>query len=73
MTTTPEMDDATLIADSVRRLFADHVDAGVRHAAERGEWPAALWQRVVEGGYPRLLATEAGGGLAAPWAVAWPP
>lgn len=59
--------DADLIARSIGRLFADHVDRGLRERAEAGEFDAALWQRVVDGGYPWMLATEGAGGLGQPW------
>jgi acyl-CoA dehydrogenase len=59
--------DAELIARSIGRLFADHVDRGLRERAEAGEIDAALWRRVVEGGYPWMLASEAAGGLGQPW------
>ncbi len=51
----PAMSDATpqdgLIADSVVRLFAEHVDKAARDRAEAGVLDAALWQRVTEGGF----------------------
>jgi len=59
--------DAELIAGSIGRLFADHVDRGLRERAEAGAFDAALWQRVVEGGYPWMLAAEGAGGLGQPW------
>lgn len=59
--------DADLIARSIGRLFADHVDRGLRERAEAGELDAALWQRLVDGGYPWMLAAEGAGGLGQPW------
>lgn len=66
-----EMQDS-LIADSVARLFADHVDAGVRERAEAGELDAALWQRVADGGFVTMLAPEGAGGLGQDWSAAYP-
>ena len=55
--------DDTLIADSIERLLAGQVDNALRARAEAGALDAALWQRVVDGGYPWMLATESAGGL----------
>lgn len=62
----------SLIADSVARLFGDHVDSGVRERAEAGALDAALWQRVADGGFATMLATEAAGGLGQDWSAAYP-
>ncbi len=65
-----DMNDS-LIADSARRLFADHVDKGLRLRAEAGELDAALWGRVVESGFPLLLVSEAAGGFGQRWHEAY--
>lgn len=39
-----------LIADTAERIFSDHVDRGALDAAERGEFPRALWDVVREAG-----------------------
>ena len=39
-----------LIADTAERIFSDHVDQGILDAAERGEFPRALWDAVREAG-----------------------
>ena len=39
-----------LITDTAERIFSDHVDRGVLDAAERGEFPSALWDVVREAG-----------------------
>ncbi|MDE0419790.1 MAG: acyl-CoA dehydrogenase family protein [Gammaproteobacteria bacterium] len=39
-----------MIADTAERIFSDHVDRGVLDAAERGEFPSALWDVVREAG-----------------------
>lgn len=61
-----------LIEDSAARLFAEQVDKGARLRAEAGEFDAALWQRVVDSGFPGVLATEAAGGFAQSWTAAFP-
>lgn len=65
------MNDADLIADSIGRLLATQVDKALRERAEGGELDAALWQRVVDGGYPWMLATEHSGGLGQGWGSAF--
>jgi acyl-CoA dehydrogenase len=46
----------TILYDTARRLFGDHVSPQVLAAAERGEWADALWDAVVEAGFPDALA-----------------
>lgn len=65
-----ERDD--LIGDSAARLFADHVDKGLRERAENGILDADLWQRVEDSGFPLLLASEAAGGFGQDWTAAFP-
>jgi acyl-CoA dehydrogenase len=62
----------SLIEQSAARLFADNVDKTVRDAAERGEFPRALWQLAVDNGFTQVLASEAAGGLGLGWDAAWP-
>jgi acyl-CoA dehydrogenase len=66
------MTDDDLIADSVARLFGDHVDKAVRDRAETGVLDTALWQQVANAGLPLMLATEAAGGLGQGWLAAYP-
>jgi len=40
----------TLLSDTVTRLFTDRVTTDLRESAEKGQWPAKLWQDVEEGG-----------------------
>jgi acyl-CoA dehydrogenase len=61
-----------LIADSAARLFSQQVGVAMRLRAERGEFDAALWQRVSDGGFPLMLAAESAGGLAQGWPAAFP-
>ncbi|MFN0305039.1 MAG: acyl-CoA dehydrogenase family protein [Burkholderiales bacterium] len=51
-------DERTLIADSVNRLFADTIDRALLERIEAGEWPAALWAQVEEGGFDQVLCLE---------------
>ena len=62
----------SLISDSAERLFSSQVDKAARLQAETGEFPAALWQQVVDAGFPLLLATEAAGGFGQDWQAAYP-
>jgi len=62
----------TLIEDSANRLFAEQVDKAQRARAETGVLDAALWQQVVDAGFPLLLASEAAGGFGQGWTAAFP-
>lgn len=62
----------SLIESSAARLFADNVDKTVRDAAERGEFPRALWQLALDNGYTQVLTAESAGGLGLGWDDAWP-
>lgn len=66
------MTTETLIEDSANRLFAEQVLKAHRERAEHGELDAALWQQVVDGGFPLLLASEAAGGFGLSWLAAYP-
>jgi len=66
------MDADTLIADSAERLFSEQVDKVVRERAEAGTLDERLWALACEGGFHRLLASEAVGGFGQRWAEAWP-
>jgi acyl-CoA dehydrogenase len=54
----------TILADTVIRLFTDRVTQPVRESAEKGQWPAALWQMVEESGLtlPQIPEVHGGGG-----------
>jgi acyl-CoA dehydrogenase len=62
----------SLFEDSAARLFADHVDAGVRQRAEDGVLDVALWKQVVDSGFTQLLVAEAAGGIGETWTAAYP-
>lgn len=48
-------DARRLIADSINRIFADHVDRSVLDAMQAGQWPHALWNQVAEAGFQHVL------------------
>jgi acyl-CoA dehydrogenase len=61
----------TILADTVTRLFTDRVTQHVRESAEKGEWPAALWQAIEEGGLTLPQIPEAQGGGGGTWQDAY--
>src|SRR5258706_9997881 len=56
----------TILAETCTRLFTDHVTTAVLEGAERGEWPAALWQALEENGLTLPQVPEARGGAGGP-------
>jgi acyl-CoA dehydrogenase len=61
----------TILADTVTRLFTDRVTQEVRESAEKGEWPAALWQAIEESGLTLPQIPEAQGGGGGTWQDAY--
>src|SRR4029453_18164588 len=61
----------TLLSDTVTRLFTDRVTTDLREAAEKGQWPAKLWQDVEEGGLTLTPIPEARGGGGGTWQDAY--
>jgi acyl-CoA dehydrogenase len=57
----------SILADTVNRLFTDHVTTGLLEEAEKGKWPAALWQAVEESGLTLPQIPEARGGGGGSW------
>src|SRR5258707_4064063 len=57
----------TILAETCTRLFTDHVTTAVLEGAEKGEWPAALWQALEENGLTLPLVPEARGGAGGSW------
>ena len=49
---------AEIVVDPVHDLFTDRVTKDLLESAERGEWPAALWQAVEENGLTLPLVAE---------------
>jgi acyl-CoA dehydrogenase len=57
----------SILADTVTRLFTERVTPEVREAAEKGVWPADLWQQVEESGLTLPQVAEAHGGGGGSW------
>jgi acyl-CoA dehydrogenase len=56
-----------ILVDTCGRLFADHVTKELSETAERGAWPAALWQTVEESGLTLPQVPEERGGAGGSW------
>ena len=52
----------TLILDTADRIFRDICDQGLVDKAEKGEWPAGLWQTLEESGLTQAAVSEERGG-----------
>jgi alkylation response protein AidB-like acyl-CoA dehydrogenase len=57
----------TLLADTCTRLFTDQVTPALIESAEKGTWPAALWQQLEENGLTLPQIPEAQGGAGGEW------
>ncbi|MGH7386608.1 MAG: acyl-CoA dehydrogenase family protein, partial [Candidatus Rokuibacteriota bacterium] len=57
----------TILAETCTRLFTDHATPAVLEGAEKGEWPAALWQALEENGLTLPQVPEARGGAGGSW------
>ena len=57
----------TLLADTCTRLFTDQVTPALIEAAEKGTWPAALWQQLEENGLTLPQIPESQGGAGGEW------
>lgn len=58
-----------MLSDAAERIFADLCDKAVLDAAERGEFPAALWRTLEENGFHQLAMPDSGVGLADTFAL----
>jgi acyl-CoA dehydrogenase len=56
-----------ILADTCARLFGDRVSPELIQAAEKGVWPAALWQALEENGLTLPQVPEARGGAGGTW------
>lgn len=56
-----------ILREAVTRLFGDFVTRDALIAAEKGEWPAALWTALEENGLTQALTPEEQGGVGASW------
>jgi acyl-CoA dehydrogenase len=61
----------TILGETCTRLFTDHATTAVLEAAEKGEWPAALWQALEENGLTLPQVPEARGGAGGSWSDAF--
>ncbi len=61
----------TILAETCTRLFTDHATTAVLEGAEKGEWPAALWQALEENGLTLPQVSEARGGAGGSWSDAF--
>jgi acyl-CoA dehydrogenase len=57
----------SILIEQVERLLADASGPDLLRAAERGEWPEALWAEVEALGLPLALAPEGMGGAGLGW------
>ena len=57
----------TILSETCTRLFTDHATTSVLEGAEKGEWPAALWQALEENGLTLPQVPEARGGAGGSW------
>ncbi|MFM7121243.1 MAG: acyl-CoA dehydrogenase family protein [Gammaproteobacteria bacterium] len=58
-----------LLIDTAERIFADHCNKAALDAAERGEFPAALWQTLRDNGFHELALAGSGVPLGDTFAV----
>jgi acyl-CoA dehydrogenase len=57
----------TILSETCTRLFTDHATTAVLEGAEKGEWPAALWQALEENGLTLPQVPEVRGGAGGSW------
>jgi len=55
-------DVSAILLEQTDRLFQHHATPERLQAADRGEWPAAIWNAVAEAGLPLALLSEEQGG-----------
>lgn len=56
-------DFSRIMIEQMDRLLDQQVTRDVLTAADRGDWPAALWTAVNDAGIPHAMVAEAAGGL----------
>lgn len=59
----------SMLTDAAGRIFADLCDKALLDAAERGEFPAALWRALEGNGFHQLAMPDSGGTLADAFAL----
>jgi acyl-CoA dehydrogenase len=60
-------DERNMIAETVERLFEEHLDTTVIEVAESGIWPTALWDEIAANGLDRVLVPAEQGGIGGSW------
>jgi acyl-CoA dehydrogenase len=60
-----------ILTETCTRLFTDHATTAVLEGAEKGEWPAALWQALEENGLTLPQVPESRGGAGGSWSDAF--
>jgi len=60
-------DTQTMLADTCARLFTAEVTPALIESAEKGTWPAALWQTLEENGLTLPQIPESRGGAGGSW------
>ncbi len=63
------MDTDRLLLESAERIFADHCDKAALDAAERGEFPTAVWRALADNGFLELALPDSGMALADAFAL----
>jgi acyl-CoA dehydrogenase len=56
-----------ILAETVARIFTDHVTGSVLESAEQGTWPEKLWLALQENGVTQPLVPESRGGAGGTW------
>jgi len=65
-----DSDIVRMLTNQVERLFQQSLDREAIDIAEKGKWPADLWQASVDMGLPLLLVPEEQGGSGLSWVAA---
>ncbi len=60
----------TMIGDSARRIFNDHVNRKLLEEFEAGAFCTPLWQQILDAGFDLTLVPEAAGGAGGRWSDA---
>lgn len=57
----------TMVGDTARRIFGDHVNRKLLEEFENGTFCAPLWQQVVDAGFALTVVPEQAGGVGGQW------
>lgn len=61
------MNMQTMVGDSARRIFADHIDRKLLEQFETGQFCAPLWKLVSDAGFGLTTVPEEAGGVGGQW------